>query len=118
MKVENILAKNISSAGEKASYDAACKRLLANKVILAWIMKSCIEEYRDCEIQEIVENYIEGEADVADVPVNIDEQVSEEQIQNGATEDASIYEGGGYIRYSLLCEGSGVERKNSIDHKY
>lgn len=93
MKVENILTKNISSAGEKASYDAACKRLLANKVILAWIMKSCIEEYRDCEIQEIVENYIEGEADVADVPVNIDEQVSEEQIQNGATEDASIYEG-------------------------
>ncbi len=110
MKVENILAKNISSAGEKASYDAACKRLLANKVILAWIMKSCIEEYRDCEIQEIVENYIEGEADVADVPVNIDEQVSEEQIQNGATEDASIYEG--VVTYDIrFCAKAPVSKE-------
>lgn len=48
MKVENILAQDINAAGDKASYDAACKRLLANKVILAWIMKSCLEEYRDC----------------------------------------------------------------------
>ena len=110
MKVENILTKNISSAGEKASYDAACKRLLANKVILAWIMKSCIEEYRDCEIQEIVENYIEGEADVADVPVNIDEQVSEEQIQNGATEDASIYEG--VVTYDIrFCAKAPVSKE-------
>ena len=93
MKVENILAKNISSAGDKASYDAACKRLLANKVILAWIMKSCLQEYRDCDIQEIVEKYIEGEPDVAEVSVSIDERLSEEQIGNGTTEDASIYEG-------------------------
>ena len=47
MVVENTLAKNITAAGDKAAYDAACKRLLANKVILAWIMKSCLEEYRD-----------------------------------------------------------------------
>ena len=60
VKVENILAKNISSAGDKASYDAACKRLLANRVVLAWIMKSCLEEYRNCDIQDIIEQYIEG----------------------------------------------------------
>jgi hypothetical protein len=35
MQAENILAKNISAAGRKSSYDAACKRLLANKIILA-----------------------------------------------------------------------------------
>ena len=34
MKVENILAKNITAAGDRANYDAACKRLLANKIIL------------------------------------------------------------------------------------
>ncbi|GFI44283.1 hypothetical protein IMSAGC018_01964 [Lachnospiraceae bacterium] len=34
MKVENILAKNITAAGDGTNYDAACKRLLANKVIL------------------------------------------------------------------------------------
>ena len=70
----------------------------------------CIEEYRDCEIQEIVENYIEGEADVADVPVNIDEQVSEEQIQNGATEDASIYEG--VVTYDIrFCAKAPVSKE-------
>ena len=33
MEVENILAKNITAAGEKAAYDACCKRILANKII-------------------------------------------------------------------------------------
>lgn len=93
VKVENILAKNISSAGDKASYDAACKRLLANRVVLAWIMKSCLEEYRNCDIQDIIEQYIEGKPDIAEVPVNIDEQVLGEQIENRSTEDTSMYEG-------------------------
>ena len=34
MKAESTLAKMISTAGEKAAYDRACKRLLANKIIL------------------------------------------------------------------------------------
>ena len=41
--------------------DNACKHLLANKIILAWIMKSCLEEYRGSEISEIASKYIEGE---------------------------------------------------------
>ncbi len=35
MEVDNILARNITAIGDKAAYDSACKRLLANKVILA-----------------------------------------------------------------------------------
>ena len=77
MKVVNFSAKHLSFAGDNVSYDAACKSLLANKVILAWIMKSCLQEYRDCDIQEIIEKYIEGEPDVAEVSVNIDERLSE-----------------------------------------
>ena len=34
MKVENILAQDINAAGDKASYDAACKRLLQIKLYL------------------------------------------------------------------------------------
>ena len=41
MKVPNKLSKMLSTAGEKAAYDNACKKLLSNKIILAWIMKSC-----------------------------------------------------------------------------
>jgi hypothetical protein len=34
MNTDTIIAKNIRAADEKASYDAACKRLLSEKIIL------------------------------------------------------------------------------------
>jgi hypothetical protein len=94
MKVENTLSKNITSAGDNASYDASCKRLLANKIILAWIMKSCVAEYRDFDVKEIAEKYIEGTPQVAEVAVNPDEESdSGEQIRGASTEDSTINEG-------------------------
>ena len=42
------------------SYDEACKQVLANKMILAWILKACVREYSDCDIKEIADKYIEG----------------------------------------------------------
>lgn len=74
MTTENTLAKNITAAGENAAYDAACKRLLANKIILARIMKSCLEEYRDIDVKEIAERYIEGEPQLTQAAVNPDEE--------------------------------------------
>ena len=53
METDNILSQSISSAADKSAYDAACKRLLANKIILAWIMKSCLEEFRYTSVDEI-----------------------------------------------------------------
>ena len=95
MKVENILAKNITAAGDRADYDAACKRLLANKVILAWIMKSCLEEYRDFDVDVIAEKYIEGDPQIAKAAVNPDEEAesSGEQVKGANTEDSTIKEG-------------------------
>ena len=95
MKVENILAKNIAAAGDRANYDAACKRLLANKIILAWIMKSCLEEFRDFAVDEIAEKYIEGSPQIAQIAVNLDEGTDSkgEQIEGGKTEDSTMKEG-------------------------
>lgn len=93
MEVETTLAHNISSAKDKASYDAACKRLLANKTILAWIMKSCVEEYKDCSISDIAEKYIEGVPQIAQMAVNPDETADGEQIRGASTEDTTIQEG-------------------------
>ena len=45
---ENYLAQTISQADVDARYDEGVKRLLANKSILAVIMKECVPEYRDC----------------------------------------------------------------------
>ncbi|MCM1257246.1 MAG: hypothetical protein NC307_05285 [Roseburia sp.] len=95
MEIENTLAKNITAAGDYAAYDTACKRLLANKVVLAWIMKSCLEEYRDFSVDEIVEKYIEGEPQIAKTAVNLDEETENdgEQIRGAKTEDSTIKEG-------------------------
>ena len=115
MEVENILAKNIAAAGDKAAYDACCKRLLANKIILVWIMKSCLEEYKDYDVQTIAEKYIEGDPQISAISVNPDE----EQIQGSSTEDVTIQEGtitydirffaivpisGEFVRLILNCE--------------
>ncbi len=94
MMTENMLAKNIASAGRNASYDASCKRLLANKIILAWIMKSCLEEYRDFNVDEIAEKYIEGDPQVAQMELNPDEKIEESgQIRGMNSEDSTIQEG-------------------------
>ena len=60
MNIDTASAKNIYAADGKARYDAACKRLPSEKIILAWIMKNCIEKYRGCGVDEIAKNYIEG----------------------------------------------------------
>lgn len=95
MKTENTLARNLDFAADKASYDAACKRLLANKEILAWIMKSCIDEYRGCSIKDIAERYIEGEPQIAHTAINADERPenSSDTIRGMSTEDARLEEG-------------------------
>lgn len=109
MKAESTLAKMISTAGEKAAYDNACKRLLANKIILAWIMKSCLEEYRDCGISEIASKYIEGEAQISEAAVYPDEEAESLQITGLNTEDSTINEGivTYDIRFRAIVPGTG-----------
>ena len=70
----------------------ACKRLLANKIILAWIMKHSMEEYGECSIEDIAEKYIEGTPQVATAQVHRDEGTGE-LIEGMGTEDASLNEG-------------------------
>lgn len=93
MHTETTLAKNIRIADDKAKYDAACKRLLSEKMILAWIMKSCLQEYRDCDIKEIAEKYIEGKPQIAEVAVAPDETNTATRIQGMGSEDATMTEG-------------------------
>ena len=54
MPMENQLAHAITQTEYDSSYDKAAKKLLANKQILAQIMKNCVNEYRklyrNCEI--------------------------------------------------------------------
>ena len=71
--VETTIAQGLHITDDSAGYDAACKRVLSEKVILARIMKSCLDEYKDCNVNDIAEKYIEGRPLVSAVPMLSDE---------------------------------------------
>lgn len=89
-----MLAEHIDTAGEKARLDGACKKLLADKSILAWILKGTLEEYRECDVQKIAEQYIEGAPDIAKLAVHRDEKNICNRIRGENTEDSTMTEGG------------------------
>lgn len=95
METETTVAKKIRILDDKAQYDAACKRLLSERIILAWIMKACVEEFRDCEIHEIAAKYIVGTPQVGVVPVDPDESngTVQGEVAGTGVEDATMTEG-------------------------
>ena len=57
MDEKTTIAQGLHVTDDNAGYDAACKRVLSEKAILARIMKSCLEEYKDCDVNDIAEKY-------------------------------------------------------------
>ncbi|MCX4292381.1 MAG: hypothetical protein OSJ36_11405, partial [Odoribacter sp.] len=103
---ETTIAQGLHVTDDSAGYDAACKRVLSEKAILARIMKSCLEEYKDCDVGDIVEKYIEGQPQVSAVPVLPDEGGT--VISGMDTEDKSVHEGTVTydIRFRAIVPGS------------
>lgn len=62
------LANSIEAVNEKIRYDASVKKVLANKYILAWILKYTAPEFQKYDI-ETIKNCIEATPEVATVPV-------------------------------------------------
>lgn len=91
MEVNTSISESIHATDQYAQYDAACKRVLSEKIVLAWIMKSCLKEYRNCGIEEIAEKYIEGTPQVGKVPVLPDE-TNAPRIRGISTQDTSLTE--------------------------
>ncbi len=85
-------------AGKNPEYDAAAKKLLSSKKILAWILKYCVEEFKDCSIADIRDRYIIGIPETASVPALPDEtnaagKIGADRISGERTEDTSVTEG-------------------------
>lgn len=104
--METSVTHGIYATGSEAQYDAICKRLLSEKWILGWIMKSCLAEYQDCTPREIVERYIEGTPQVGAEPVFADDAP---RIHGMGNEDASLREGTVVydIRFTALAPATG-----------
>ena len=103
---QTTLAQGLHVTDDSAGYDAACKRVLSEKPILARIMKSCLDEYKDCDVNDIAEKYIEGQPQVSAVPVMPDEDST--IIDGMDTEDKSVREGTVFydIRFRAIVPGS------------
>lgn len=85
------LSSSLETAGIQARYDAACKTLLANKEILAWILKSVVSELADYKVSEIAECFIEGEPQISAIPIEPGHTNSVISGMNG--EDIVLHEG-------------------------
>lgn len=84
--------EDIYMAGRNAEYDASAKKLLSSKKILAWILKYCVPEFKNCEIADIRDKYIEGTPEVGIVPVLPDE-TNAACIVGDNVEDKTLTEG-------------------------
>ena len=92
MEQKTTLAQSIDLTVQKAQYDAACKKVLAEKIILAWIMKHTMKEYADYEVRKIVERFIVDEPKVAETKVLPDE-TNASKITGTGVEDTTVTEG-------------------------
>jgi len=91
MSEETTISQGLRITDASAGYDADCKRVLSKKVILARIMKACLEEYKDCDVDDIDGKYIEGQPQVAIVSVHPDEEIA--PISGMDTEGKLVNEG-------------------------
>lgn len=91
MTQNTTIADTLSAKADKIRYDETCKRLLSEKIILAWIMKVCLEEYSDVDIEQIASRYIEGNPDIGKTP-NLDTEGADNAplIWQTGTEDTTI----------------------------
>ncbi len=111
---------------QKIAYDEVCKRVLAEKGILANILQSCVMEFQNASIDEIVHRCIQGTPEVGTILVEPDAGIT--RIQNVQTEDKSLTEGTVFydIRFTALAPSDGkpieliinIEAQNDFNPGY
>ena len=112
------ISGTIDITNKEAQYDECVKRLLSNKLVLAWIMKECVPEFAQFSISQIANKCIEGEPQVSKIAVDQDqldkdelqyfEELPDGRIEGKNTEDSSKKEGKVYydIKFSAVVPDS------------
>ena len=106
--MKNELARELSLAEGKIQYDNSVKRVLANKRILAWILKYVTEEFAGMSVDEI-KTCIGSDIDISEIGVlpGRTNRREMEKIRGEAQEDAVPGEGelSFDIRFSAYLRG-------------
>lgn len=68
------IAQNLKVAEEDSAsrYDESARNLVAQKPVLAYILKSALDEYAEYTVQEIAERFIEGNPEIQAVALHQD----------------------------------------------
>ncbi len=98
------IKNTIYASNIEAQYDEKAKRLLSNKIILAYILVNTIKEFQGMNPKDVV-SYIEGEPFVGAVPIesgltNVEKENDGQKIVGMNTEAAEINEG--LIRFDII----------------
>ena len=105
--MKNELARELSLAEGKHQYDNQVKRVLSNKIILAWILKYVTEEFADMSVDEI-KACIGSDIEMSEVGVmpGVANRREMEKIRGEVQEDAVPDEGEIYydIRFSAYLK--------------
>ena len=99
-EIQTGLANIMDAAEAKARLDATAKKLIKHKVVLAEILKECVEEFEGYEIKYIEQNCFDGEVKVSEISVDQDIPDADSSIVGSDTEDNSKNEG--LVRYDLV----------------
>ncbi len=118
--VPSELAQNLKVADEDEAYayDDSARNIVAQKSVLAYILKSALEEYADYPVQEIAEKFIEGEPELREIAVHPDHpdrndqpdmMSGDEKIGGDPTVDKSQRDGAVYfdIRFTAILPSDG-----------
>ena len=73
MEIKTALASGIEITAGETEYDTSCKRVLAEKHVLAQILQGCAEEFRNFDIDTIVKECFGERMYISEVPVAPDE---------------------------------------------
>ena len=103
MKTE--IAKNIETTSRAAQYDDCVKKLLSEKIILAWILKECVEEFKPFSVGQILRESFEDEPQVSTVAVDQDELDFDEELADNIREGIPSRIEGMNVEDSSIREG-------------
>lgn len=118
--VPSEIAQNLKVADEDATfkYDESARNFVAEKPVLAYILKSALDEYAEYTVQEIAEKFIEGKPEIKRIAVHLDHPDREDnsgmmsgddKVEGLPTEDKSQRDGTVYfdIRFFAVLPQSG-----------
>ena len=73
-----------------AAYDKSAKQILSRKPILARILRYAVEEFADCDIEEIEKKYIEGEPFIDSVPLDDTLDISGKNTESSSPNEGLV----------------------------